>query len=86
MRLVIELDGGQHAVGTQTLKDEARDAFLTRNGYRVLRIWNNDVIRNSEGVLSMIHSVEKARMPPTPDPSPPLAALAGGGAVRREKM
>jgi hypothetical protein len=49
-----------------------------------LRFWNNDVLRNAEGVLCMIHqAIEKAHMPPTPDPSPPLASLVGGGELRR---
>ncbi|MFM9890423.1 MAG: endonuclease domain-containing protein [Rickettsiales bacterium] len=50
-RLIVELDGSQHVDSTT---DTARDAFLTRAGYRVLRFWNNDVDTNIEGVLSQI--------------------------------
>jgi len=50
-RLVIELDGGQHAENT---RDARRDAFLRANGWRVLRFWNNDVMSNREGVLESI--------------------------------
>ena len=50
-RIIIELDGGQHA---QSPKDAARDTWLTRQGYTVLRYWNNDVLTNTEGVLSDI--------------------------------
>jgi 2-isopropylmalate synthase len=50
-RLVVELDGGQHADNASDVK---RDAFLAAQGWRVLRFWNNDVMRNTEGVLQMI--------------------------------
>jgi very-short-patch-repair endonuclease len=49
-KLVIEIDGGQH--------DEAGDASRTkvieREGYRVLRFWNNDVLGNPDGVLATV--------------------------------
>ena len=47
-KLIIEVDGGQHA---ESQSDVARDAYLEREGFRVLRFWNNDVIENMEGVL-----------------------------------
>ena len=50
--LVIELDGGQHAQQQQA--DEYRTAMLMRQGYRVLRFWNNNVIDNLDGVLARI--------------------------------
>lgn len=51
-RIVIELDGGQHAENTEY--DEQRDTCLRANGFVVLRFWNNDIIENSEGVLEVI--------------------------------
>jgi very-short-patch-repair endonuclease len=48
-RLVIEVDGGQHAVSET---DELRDARLRAEGFRVIRYWDNDVLRNPEGVLT----------------------------------
>ena len=48
--LVIEVDGGQHA----TADECERDAFLVAEGYRVLRIWNNEVLENLDGVLARI--------------------------------
>ena len=51
-RLVIEIDGGQHAANTEY--DERRTRFLQSQGYRVIRFWNSDVIDNLEGVLSVI--------------------------------
>ena len=50
-KLIIEGDGGQHA---ESERDAKRDACLTREGYRVLRFWNNDVLTNREGVLLTI--------------------------------
>ena len=51
-RIVIELDGGQRAENLEY--DEQRNSCLRANGFIVLRFWNNDVIRNMEGVLEII--------------------------------
>jgi very-short-patch-repair endonuclease len=50
-RLIIELDGGQHA---DSKRDQARDKWLADRGYRTLRFWNNEVIENIEGVWDTI--------------------------------
>jgi very-short-patch-repair endonuclease len=50
-RLIVEVDGGQHS---ENADDIARDAFLAREGYRVMRFWNNDVLSNRDGVLTVI--------------------------------
>jgi len=71
-RLVIELDGGQHDL--QQAADAQRTRRIEASGYRVLRFWNNDVLRNIEGVLEKIQSA----LTPTPDPSP-----QGGGESQR---
>jgi len=49
--LVIELDGGQHA---ESMDDKEGDAWLGREGYTVLRFWNNEVLTNIDGVLETI--------------------------------
>ncbi|WP_315721709.1 MULTISPECIES: endonuclease domain-containing protein [unclassified Bradyrhizobium] len=49
--LIVEVDGGQHS---ESRRDAVRDRRLADEGYRVLRIWNNDVIGNIEGVLAVI--------------------------------
>jgi len=73
-RLVVEVDGGQHATD---LRDAVRDQWLKDRGYRVLRFWNNDVLANTEGVLEAIAAAlsEAAGAPtrggsPSPRPSP----------------
>jgi len=52
-KIIVEVDGGQHA---DSARDQARDAYLVSEGYRVLRFWNPDVLKNTEGVLEMILS------------------------------
>jgi len=52
-RLVIELDGGQHA---ESSFDARRDVFLTERGWRVVRFWNVDVMKNREGVFESIQA------------------------------
>jgi very-short-patch-repair endonuclease len=50
-RLVVEADGGQHALPGE---HDVRDANLRHKGWRVLRFWNNDIIENPSGVLQTI--------------------------------
>jgi len=69
-RLVVEVDGGQHA--EMTAVDQERSKDLEANGYRVLRFWNNDVLKNIDGVLEEIQRAVTTT--PTPNPSP-----QGGG-------
>ncbi len=51
-KLVIEVDGGQHAIALAS--DARRTAYLTKEGFTVLRFWNNDVLMNTENVLMAI--------------------------------
>ncbi len=70
-RLIIEADGSQHA---ESEYDERRDAFLKRQGFNVLRFWNNDILNNSGGVTEAIwcalqtppHPSAALRLPPSP--------------------
>jgi very-short-patch-repair endonuclease len=62
-RLVIEVDGGQHA---DNQHDVVRDKWLASHNYRVLRFWNNDVLGNVAGVLETI-ATALADSPPQPD-------------------
>jgi very-short-patch-repair endonuclease len=49
--LVIEADGGQH---DESLSDAGRTAWLKDQGWRVIRFWNNEILANTEGVVSTI--------------------------------
>lgn len=71
-KLVVELDGGQHAV--QTIQDAERTQTLSSMGYLVLRFWNNDVLTNIDGVLVNILSTLESIAPVPPHPNP----LPGG--------
>jgi len=51
-KLVVELDGGQHAL--QKRSDAERTAFLAGQGYRVIRFWDNEALTSTEGVLLRI--------------------------------
>src|SRR5258708_8293423 len=48
-KIVVEVDGGQHA---ESESDKLRDARLEGEGFRVIRYWNNDVLKNPHGVLT----------------------------------
>jgi very-short-patch-repair endonuclease len=65
-RLVIEVGGGQHA---DSSSDVRRDAWFARNGFRILRFWNSDVLLNTEGVLTAVLDalapVTRSRQPVT---------------------
>ena len=52
-RLVIELDGGQHA---ESVSDAERTRAIEADGYTVIRFWNNDIIDNLDGVLMEIRT------------------------------
>ena len=67
-RLIIEVDGGQHA---DSKRDIIRDQWLRDHGYQVLRFWNNDVIENTDGVLESIAEVLRA----SPSPRLPSGRL-----------
>lgn len=62
-RLIIEVDGGQHA---DNERDQLRDRWLADRNYRVLRFWNNDVFGNTNGVLEVIATALQAESPPHP--------------------
>jgi hypothetical protein len=76
-RLVIEIDGGQHA---DNRGDAARDRWLLEHRYRVLRFWNNEVLENIEGVWDTIFAATHAA--PSPRPSP---RTRGGGATKLDR-
>jgi very-short-patch-repair endonuclease len=64
-KLIIELDGGQHAI--DRANDKIRDEWLRGEGYQVLRFWNSEVLSDVEGVLE---SIRDALFTPHPNPLP----------------
>jgi len=67
-RLIVELDGGQHAELFQQEKDEAKTAFFTERGFRVLRFWNHQVLNDTQAVLEEILRVLEESPHPNPLP------------------
>ena len=65
-RLLIEIDGSQH--GERIAYDKARTRWLESRGYRVVRFWNGDVLRDSDGVLRTFWRMLSE--PPHPGPPP----------------
>ncbi|MFA7634041.1 MAG: DUF559 domain-containing protein, partial [Thiohalomonadaceae bacterium] len=64
-KLVVEIDGGQHV--EQLAYDRRRDAYLCRQGFTVLRFWNNQVFNETDAVLE---SIRQAVITLSPSPSP----------------
>ena len=68
-KLVIELDGGQHAENLEY--DHVRDSWLRSEGYTVLRFWNNELMNEMESVLERIRLVfDSGTQTLSPGPSP----------------
>ena len=67
-KLVIEVDGGQH--GQQAGYDENRTQKLQAAGFRVLRFWNNEVLKQIESVKEKIGLVVLELQPHPPQPPP----------------
>ena len=67
-KVILEIDGGQHDL--ERARDADRTAVLESMGCLVLRFWNNDVIRNVDGVLEEILSTICQGCSPHPNPLP----------------
>ena len=55
-RLVIEVDGAQHATAENAKHDAERSACIEAEGYRVLRFWNNEALMAKDGVWQSIYA------------------------------
>ena len=70
-RLIIEADGSVHAL--RTFDDAKRDAWLTSQGFRVLRFPNSEILARPNHVLAAIRDAvskppsDRLRLPPTPE-------------------
>ena len=77
-KIIIELDGGQHNEDAEIVDDKVRTVWLESQGFKVLRFWNNDVLKNMAGVWEVIarHSA--------PSPQPRILRSLGLRATRGE--
>jgi primosomal protein N' (replication factor Y) len=73
-RLIVEADGGQHG---RSGDDDVRDSELRRQGWRVLRFWNNEILANRQGVLGTIAEMLGSPGGRGPHPNPPPPAGEG---------
>lgn len=80
LSVAIELDGSEHGFPERKERDHRRDEYLTRNGIRMIRVWNCHLRENTEGVMERIRrEIEKIKEKnPHPNPLP-----LGEGAVPR---
>ena len=72
-KVVIEIDGGEHL---ESKSDGMRDEWFKAQGYKILRFWNNDVLKNTNGVLQVI--LEEV------SPSPLSPPIKGGDKRRND--
>jgi very-short-patch-repair endonuclease len=70
LKLAVEIDGGQHS---ENADDAHRTAILNRHGISVFRFWNDDVLREIDGVLEAVAEVISSLQSTSP-----LAPLRGG--------
>jgi len=79
-RIIIEVDGGQHT--TEKDRDNVRDEWFRKQGFKILRFWNNEVLTNINGVLEVIRENCLNHPPLNPLPSREgrnsLAPIKGG--------
>ena len=59
-KIIIELDGSQHNQDDNIIYDSQRDNYLKNCGFTVIRIWNNDVYNNINGVIEHITNIINA--------------------------
>jgi len=77
-RLIVEADGSQHG---ENPYDAGRDAYLTEQGFHILRFWNNDILANSDGVVAnILDAIEASGAQTRADPTPQPLSRKGRGA------
>ncbi|MBN1822710.1 MAG: endonuclease domain-containing protein [Endomicrobiales bacterium] len=80
-KLIIELDGGQHTFSSE--QDKKRDVWFRKKGYEVLRFWDNEVLKNKNGVLEIIR--KKLLTPHLTSPSRGEEQIAGNKSLISER-
>jgi very-short-patch-repair endonuclease len=78
-RLIIELDGGQHA--QRTREDERRTQWLREQGYRVVRVWNSDLMSNPDGLRPQLGYLLETAVDRGSEPPHPTSPPRGEGSV-----
>jgi very-short-patch-repair endonuclease len=74
-RLIVEVDGSQH---DESARDKTRDAWLASQGFRLLRLWNRDVLLDTDGaLLSILAALQELPHPPRSRSAPSPARGEG---------
>ena len=60
-KLIIEIDGGYHSLPEQQISDEERTEWLEKQGYKVIRFTNEEILYNIENVLERIKDEQNKR-------------------------
>ena len=69
LKLVIEVDGGQHA--EHAAQDAARTRMISTHGYTVVRFWDDEVLKDTDAVIEAIaREVTRRKLAPSPSPLP----------------
>jgi len=83
-RLIIEVDGAQHNEPENVARDAERSAYLRSQDYRILRFWNNDVLKNIDSVMeAILVAMHQYEASPPPLPPPHRAKLRGARGTER---
>lgn len=71
-RIIVEIDGATHSSTGEIAHDRRRNAYMKHSGWRVVRVTNNDVYDNPDGVLATIFAVPplSVAVKAAPDTSP----------------
>jgi len=75
-KLILEIDGGQHA---DNEADRVREQKLREKGFKVLRFWNNDVLKRTDTVLELVMAALKDDQQNSPFPGAPPSPQRGEG-------
>ncbi len=79
LRLALEIDGGQHQ--EREALDAERTQLLEKQGIKIVRFWNNEVLAQTQSVLEAIWNELEERLPMTTQPSPPAPLPQGEGST-----
>jgi len=63
IRLAIEVDGGQHNEESSKEYDAQRSVYLKQKSIKIIRIWNNDVMKNIDGVYDFLLKIVRELYP-----------------------
>jgi len=75
LKLVVEVDGGSHAAPESVAHDAVRDAVLKAEGYFTLRVWNDEINADMNGVMETVHRVIEGRRCLVAGSGPPPGSL-----------